>query len=380
MATQGEDRTETGTEETWMSASSVPLWVVKAIALFWLGWVTVYVTTGMIRSLRPLLIVILISLFLSFAIEPAVNRLERRGIRRGGGVWIVYILMLITLAGFSAAIGTALATQINDFIEDAPRLIEDAEDWLQENIDEDIDLGQLQQEFVEDGRAADLATTFADDLVNLGTTLLNIVFQAFTIALFTFYLVAEGPKLRRTICSFLEPDRQEMVLSVWDLAIRKTGGYIYSRGILALLSAAAHWIAFEIIDLPFPLPLALWVGVISQFIPVVGTYIAGALPVVVGLLDDPKKGLAVLVVIVVYQQVENYLFAPRVTAQTMEIHVAVAFGAVLAGAALLGVVGALLSLPFAATLQAFVSGYRQHHEVAEDTLARSAQRRGRGLH
>lgn len=378
MATQGDDRTETGTQETWMSATNVPLWVVKAIALFWLGWVTVYVTTGMIRSLRPLLIVILISLFLSFAIEPAVNRLERMGIRRGLGVWIVYILMLIALAGFSAAIGTALATQINDFIDDAPRLIEDAEGWLQENIDEDIDLDQLQQEFVEDGRAADLATTFADDLVNLGTTLLNIVFQAFTIALFTFYLVAEGPKLRRTICSFLEPERQETVLSVWDLAIRKTGGYIYSRGILALLSAAAHWIAFEIIDLPFPLPLALWVGVISQFIPVVGTYIAGALPVVVGLLDDPKKGLAVLVVIVVYQQIENYLFAPRVTAQTMEIHVAVAFGAVLAGAALLGVVGALLSLPFAATLQAFVAGYRQHHHVAEDTLARSAQRRGRG--
>jgi predicted PurR-regulated permease PerM len=377
MATEGDEDTESGTHETWLSTTTVPRWIIKAIALFWLGWVTVYVGTGMIRSLRPLLIVILISLFLSFAIEPAVNRLERRGVRRGIGVWIVYALLLVGIAGFSAAIGTALATQITDFIDDAPRLIEDAEIWLQENIDEEIDLDKLQQEFVEDGRAADLATTFADDIVNLSTTLLNIVFQAFTIALFTFYLVAEGPKLRRTICSFLEPDRQEMVLNVWDLAIRKTGGYIYSRGILALFSAAAHWVAFAVIDLPFPLPLALWVGVISQFIPVIGTYIAGSLPVVVGLLDDPRKGLAVLIVIVVYQQIENYLFAPRVTAQTMEIHVAVAFGAVLAGAALLGIVGALLSLPFAATLQAFISGYRQQHEVAEDTLARSARRRGR---
>lgn len=380
MATQGEDGTRSGTNETWLSATAVPRWVVKAIALFWLGWVTVYLGTGMIRSLRSLLIVILIALFLSFAIEPAVNRLERRGVRRGVGVWIVYTLMLLGIAGFSAAIGTALATQIRDFIDDAPRLIEDAEEWLQENIDEEIDLGELQQEFVEDGRAADLATTFADDIVNLSTTLLNIVFQAFTVALFTFYLVAEGPKLRRTVCSFLEPERQAMVLDVWDLAIRKTGGYIYSRGILAVFSAAAHWVAFEIIGIPFPLPLALWVGVISQFIPVIGTYIAGALPIVVGLLDDPKKGLAVLVMIVVYQQIENYLFAPRVTSQAMEIHVAVAFGAVLAGAALLGVVGALLSLPFAATAQAFVSGFRQHHEVAEDALAASAARRGRTSH
>lgn len=377
MATDGENGTENGATDTWLSASAVPLWVVKAIALFWLGWLAVYVGTGMVRSLRSLFIVILISLFLSFAIEPAVNRLERSGIRRGGGVWIVYLVMLLGIAGFSAAIGTALATQITDFIDDAPRLIDDAEIWLQENVDEDIDLTELRDEFVADGRAADLAGQFADDIVNLGTTLINIIFQAFTIALFTFYLVAEGPKLRRTICSFLEPERQEMVLDVWDLAIQKTGGYIYSRGILAVFSAAVHWVAFEIIDLPFPLPLALWVGVVSQFIPVIGTYFAGALPLVIGLLDEPRTGLIVLIIVVVYQQVENYLFAPRVTAQTMEIHVAVAFGSVLAGAALLGVVGALLALPFAATAQAFISGFRQHHDVSEDALARSAIRRGR---
>jgi predicted PurR-regulated permease PerM len=377
METEGESSTETSAKSTWLSAADVPTWVVKAIGLFWLGCIVVYVGTGMVRSLRSMLIVVLISLFLSFAIEPAVNRLERAGIRRGGGVWIVYVLLLVGIAGFSAAIGTALATQITDFVNDAPRLIDDAEVWLQENIDEDIDLTELRDEFVADGRAADLAGQFADDIVNLGAALINIIFQAFTIALFTFYLVAEGPKLRRTICSFLKPERQAMVLEVWDLAIQKTGGYIYSRGILAFFSFAAHWVAFETMDLPFPLPLALWVGVISQFIPVIGTYFAGALPIVIGLLDDPKKGLIVLIVIVVYQQVENYLFAPKVTAQTMEIHVAVAFGSVLAGAALLGVVGALLALPFAATAQAFISGYRQRHDIEEEALERSAQRRGR---
>lgn len=365
------------TPEELPDGSSVPRWLVKAIALFWLGYLVVYVGTGMVRSLRSLLIVLLISLFISFAIEPAVNRMEGWGLRRGLGVWVVYLGILLGIAGFSAAIGTALATQINDFISDAPDLITDAEEWLRDNVDDDIDLDNLQDQFVEDGRAADLATTFADDLLNLGTTLLNIVFQAFTVLLFTFYLVAEGPKARRTICSFLEPERQHMVLDVWDLAIEKTGGYIYSRTILAVLSAAAHGIAFEIIDLPFPLPLALWVGVVSQFIPVIGTYFAGALPVLIGLLEDPKKGIAVLVMIVVYQQVENYLFAPRVTAHTMEMHVAVAFGAVLAGAALLGVVGALLALPFAATVQAFVAGYRQHHDIEEEALARSRQRRRR---
>ena len=135
---------------------------------------------------------------------------------------------------FSAGEDMSVVIQLDEL----PALIDDAELWLQDNIDEDIDLTELRDEFVADGRAADLAGQFADDVVNLGTALINIIFQAFTVALFTFYLVAEGPKLRRTICSFLKPQRQAMVLEVWDLAIQKTGGYIYSRGILAVFSAA----------------------------------------------------------------------------------------------------------------------------------------------
>ena len=97
------------------------------------------------------------------------------------------------------------------------------------------------------------------------------------------------------------------------------------------------------------------------------------------LIDTPRTGLFVLLVVLAYQQIENYLFAPKVTAQTMEIHVAVAYGSVLVGSALLGVVGALLALPFAATMQAFISGYRQHFEVEEDALTESATRRGRRI-
>ncbi len=346
-----------------MSASSVPPWVVKAIALFWLGWVVVYIGTGAVRALRSLLVVLLISIFISFAVEPAVNRMETWKIRRGVGVWIVYLGSFLAMAGFSAAIGTALADQVDSLIDEAPTYLNDLEGWLQDNIDDDIDLQRIQDEFVEGGGISDLAERFADDLVNLGTALLNIVFQAFTVLLFTFYLVAEGPKLRLTIGSLLAPKRQEMLMNIWDLAIEKTGGYVFSRTILAVLSALAHGIVFEILDVPFPIPLALWVGVISQFIPVIGTYFAGALPVLVTLLDEPRKALWVLVMIVAYQQVENYLLSPRITAHTMEIHVAVAFGSVLVGAALLGVVGALLALPFAATVQAFISGYLHHRDL-----------------
>jgi predicted PurR-regulated permease PerM len=182
--------------------------------------------------------------------------------------------------------------------------------------------------------------------------------------------VADGPKFRRAICSRLPRDRQTKVLEAWDLAIAKTGGYLYSRAILAVLSAFFHWAAFSVIGVPYALALAVWVGLVSQFLPVVGTYLAGILPILVTIVDDPIAALWVLGFVVVYQQVENYLFAPRITSRTVDIHPAVAFAAVIAGAALFGAIGALLAIPIAATVQSFLSSYLGSYEVIDTHLTR----------
>jgi predicted PurR-regulated permease PerM len=119
---------------------------------------------------------------------------------------------------------------------------------------------------------------------------------------------------------------------------------------------------------PYALALGVWVGLVSQFIPTVGTYLAGVLPVLVALAADPIDALWVLVFIVIYQQLENYLIQPRITATTMQLHPAVAFGSVIAGAALLGAVGAFLSIPVAASLQAFLTTYVRRYEVSDTAL------------
>jgi predicted PurR-regulated permease PerM len=193
--------------------------------------------------------------------------------------------------------------------------------------------------------------------------------------LFTFYLVADGPRLRRAICSRLTPVRQEQVLRTWELAANKTGGYLYSRALLALLSAFFHWIVFQSMSTSAPIALALWVGIVSQFLPVVGTYIAGVLPLLITFLDSPVKALIVLIAIVVYQQIENYVFSPRITARTMELHPALAFGSALGGAALLGAVGAVLALPAAAMAQALLSELGTRHEVIQSELTDITDRR-----
>ncbi len=355
---------EVSPEET--PSRKVPPWLFRAILTGAAALGGLYVLGWLIAELKTLIVILLVSFFLSFALEPAVNRMERAGIRRGVGTGIMFLALLAAVGLFLWAIGTVLADQIGEFADDAPGYINDIEDWLEDTFDIEVDAQGLLDEFQEGGAVANLATRLADNLINLGATVLQVLFQILTIALFTFYLVAEGPKLRRNICSLLSPEHQRQVLSIWNLAIDKTGGYIYSRLILAVISFLVHWLVFWLVGAPFPMPMAMWVGLISQFVPVIGTYIAGALPVIIGLLDQPSTGLAILIAIVVYQQVENYLLQPKVTAHTMEIHVTVAFGSVIVGGLLLGAVGAVLALPAAATIQAFLASYLERHEVVQE--------------
>ncbi|TML13281.1 MAG: AI-2E family transporter [Actinobacteria bacterium] len=368
---------EVSPPKTVSDSTRMPPWLPRAIVWFWGGFALLWLLRGMVHSLRPLFVIVLISLFLSFAIEPAVNRLERGGIRRGIGTGLVFIAIVAALGGFGYAMGRVLSDQVTQFVEDAPGYIDDSEAWLNDH-GLDVNFNDLRDQFVQGGDAQKFAQNLASRAVDIGTTIANTIFQIFTIGLFTFYLVAEGPKLRRNVCSVLPPDRQREVLRVWDLAIEKTGGYIASRAILGIISGGAHSLAFIAIGLPSPLPLGLWVGFMSQFIPVVGTYLAGALPLLIALIDKPISGLWTLIFLVIYQQIENYLFLPRVTAHTMEIHVASAFGSVIIGAAVLGPVGALLALPAAATMQAFISSYVHRHEVDETALAQVTSKRRRG--
>jgi predicted PurR-regulated permease PerM len=355
----------------------MPGWVPRAMLLFFLGVAALATTYWLFLRLRGLIVILLVSLFLAFALEPAVNFLDRRGWRRGTATGVVFVGLVVVVVGFVAAMSVLVVDQVSNFADDSDRYARQIEDFAEDNFGAEIDVEETFDDLTaEDGPLREFAANNAADIAQ---AILGGVFQAFTVALFTFYLVADGPRLRRTICSALRPERQREVLRAWELAIDRTGGYIYSRALLAGLSALATWLALAIIGVPYAFPLALWVGIVSQFVPVIGTYIAGALPVVIAALNEPVDIIWTLAFIIAYQQVENYLLAPRITAQTMELHPAVAFGTVIAGAAILGPVGAVLALPVAAVGQAFVSTYIQRHAVVESALTREPKRKRRPL-
>ena len=348
----------------------VPGWVIRAIALFWVGYVVVAIMGRIWDRLAGLGLLVVVSLFLSLAIEPGVNRLHRRrGWRRGSATALILFGVLFAAGVFVGAIGTLVGTQVADLLQNSESYIRDTVDTVNSTFNTSLDPQEVVDYFNdEDGPVQGFIDSQQDNVVQLSLQALSGMLAALTIMLFTYYMVADGPRLRRSICSRLRPDRQRQVLAAWELAITKTGGYLYSRALLALLSAFFHWIVFQSAGIQAPIPLAIWVGLVSQFLPVVGTYIAGLLPVLLTFLDSPGKAAIVLAFIVVYQQIENYFFAPRITARTMELHPAVAFGAALAGFSLLGAAGALLALPAAAMMQAVVGEWGERHDVVENHL------------
>ncbi|HUG31742.1 MAG TPA: AI-2E family transporter, partial [Acidimicrobiia bacterium] len=175
------------------------------------------------------------------------------------------------------------------------------------------------------------------------------------------------PKVQRIVLSFMPEEQQRHAMRIWDVAVEKMGGYIYSRLILAVVSAAVAYMFLSLLGVPFAISLGIWVGTLSQFLPVVGTYLASILPALVALtFNDVATAVWTIVFFVAYQQLENYLISPRITKRTMEIHPAISVAAILIGGILLGGIGVVLALPMAGIIQAILSESRRSYRVILD--------------
>ena len=307
---------------------------------------------------------ILVAVFLSLAMEPGVDRLARRGWRRGPASGLILGVVLVGVIGFLAAAGSVFIEQASDLVDRGPQYIRDIEKFLDDEFGVSFDAEKIVKEIenVPD-------ETVASSAFDVTLTAFEVLFEIVTVLVFAFYLAADGPRLRRSICSRLPRRRQEIVLETWELAVDRTGAYIWSRTILATISAVVTYAFLLSLGIENALALGIWVGVISQFIPTVGTYIAMVLPVIVALQDgQPIDALWVLLFLVAYQQIENYVLMPRITKQTMEVHPALAIGTVFAGGLLLGGVGAVLALPATAVVQSLVSAYTTERAVVDNPM------------
>jgi predicted PurR-regulated permease PerM len=325
-------------------------------------------------TLSNLLFMVFVAVFVAVAFEPPVHFLEKRGWKRGLATGLVFLGALLATVGFFWALAPLFVEQIGELIDAVPEFVAGVLEFLEESFGFDAsqaDIDEIGADLV--GFLESAGGTIVGGVINVTASIAGFLLFATTVVLFAFYMLAELPRLQRTVLSFMPEVQQRRAVHIWDVAVENMGGYIYSRLFLAVISAVLSTIYLSFLGVPFAVSLGIWVGVLSQFIPVVGTYLAAILPVIVALtFNDTTTMIWVIVFFVAYQQVENYLIAPFITKRTMEIHPAVSVAAIIGGAALLGGIGVILALPMTGVIQAIISESRKPYDVILDGAPETA--------
>ncbi|MBM3682168.1 MAG: AI-2E family transporter [Actinobacteria bacterium] len=313
---------------------------------------------------KDFLFLLLIAWLLGIAITPLVEFLTKRGMRRGLSTFLTLLGLVLLSVGFIAAFGQLLASQLASLIFQIPTLVEGFIGWLNVSFNLGIDPVSIEQSLnISNSQVAGIAQDLAGGIFGVVTSIFGFIFNLFTLLLFAFYFAAEAPNMKKTIGSWL-PTRQQIIFTtVWQVATEKTGGFVISRVILASLNAFFTSTFLLLIGVPYWLPLGIFTGIVSQFVPTVGAFIGGIIPAVVAVVNDPKDGLFVVIFVTIYQQIENYLFTPRISSMTMDIHPAVAFASVIIFAGFFGAVGAVIGIPIAAAIISIVQTYGKRYEL-----------------
>ncbi|HMM96539.1 AI-2E family transporter [Phycicoccus sp.] len=316
---------------------------------------------------------VVMSWFVALAMEPAVSRLTR-WMPRAAATGTVMVSLLLALTAFLWAFGSLLVDQLTALVSAVPQMASDVLAQVNRTTGSSYTYDDLlEQAGISPSDLSGYAQNVAFGVLGFLSAVLGAFFGIFVVAFLVFYVSAGMPRLRTWLARRMPPRVQVPFLTAWDLAKIKVGNYIAARVVLATLNALASSVAFFLLDLPYWLPLALWTGLVAQFIPNIGTYVSIALPVVVGLTSgDPWLGLWVLVWGIAYQQVENLTIEPRISARAVDVHPAVSFGSALLGAQLFGLSGALMGVPLAATVMAMLEIYQRRYEITDDTEARVA--------
>lgn len=316
---------------------------------------------------KDFLFLILLAWLIGIAITPLVEKLTKSGIKRGLSTFIVLLSLVALVVGFIAAFGQLLASQLASLITQIPTLIEGFSSWLNNSFDLNLSPSNIEESLnISNTQIATFAQSIAGGIFGLVTSIAGFLFKIFTLLLFTFYFASETPKIRRSIASWLPAKQQVVFTTVWKVATEKTGGFVISRVILATINSVITSVFLLIIEVPYWLPLGLFTGIISQFIPTIGSYLGGIIPAIVAVVNEPIDGLFVIIFVTIYQQIENYLLTPRVSSMTMNIHPAIAFASVIIFASFFGPVGALIGVPIAAAVIALVQTYGKRYEIIDE--------------
>lgn len=301
---------------------------------------------------KSLIFDLFVAVVLSALAEPVVYRLSLK-INRKASALVAVSLILLLIGATLFSIIPIMVQEIYFLSSQLPTYFDNFINYL--NVEGfAISSQSLDLETQFNSLIKDYGSTVGSSVVFAGQGLLRTLGHIFIIFFFTYYLISEGDGWRIKLKESLPNNVSTSIDQVWTIGVSKAGGFIVAKVILGVLASIVLSVSFLIIGLPSPIALGVAAGILSQLIPVVGTFLGGLVPFIASISLGTTAMVATVLVLFIYQIVENYLVSPRVTKSTMEIHPAIAVFATLFGAYTLGGVGAILALPVAATVQGVI--------------------------
>jgi predicted PurR-regulated permease PerM len=329
---------------------------------FYLGFVGalgVLLAIGLSRVLLQLsqvLTLLVVALFLALGLDPVVRFLQRHGLSRTWSVSLVFLGVIVAFIGFVAAVVPPVVSQASDLAAQAPELLQSLlRSPVVRSLDDQYGIVTKASDELQ-SRLADgnvIAQLFGG-VLGAGKAVVSGFFSAFTVLVLTLYFLASLRTITETCYRLVPATRRDRVRLLGDEIIRRFGGYVAGQISVATINGVATFILLTVLRLPYSVVLALTVSVFG-LIPLVGATIGAVVVVLVALFQSWQLGLVVTLYYVIYQQLENYVISPRVMSRSVSVPGAVAMVAALAGATLLGVVGALLAIPVAAGILLIVN-------------------------
>ena len=305
-----------------------------------------------VQAARGILIWIFVAIFLALALNPAVEALQRRGVaRRGFAVAIVFVGAILAVAALGATIIPTIVAQVNDFVDAVPDYVEDLTAGRGR-------LGFLEREYQITERVREaLSEGGASKLLGVSGTALAVtkgvvtaVVATVTIAFLTLFMLLEGPAWVERLYALLPEEQQPRWRKVGNDIYRTIGGYVTGNLTISLIAGVVSTVVLLAVGVPYAVALGLLVAILD-LIPLAGATIAAILVTTVAFLDATTSGVIVLVFFVVYQQLENHVLQPVVYGRTVQLSPLAVLIAVLIGAELAGVIGALAAIPVAGAVQ-----------------------------
>jgi predicted PurR-regulated permease PerM len=305
----------------------------------------------LVANLSGVLTLVGVAAFLAIGLDPLVRALQRRGLSRGLAVGVVFLAVLAVFGGFIAAVVPTVVSQFGQLTDQLPDQIDSLRrsSWIHKL---DVDYGvitnasdQLRKKISDGGTVVQLF----GGVLGAGKAVIGGFVSTITVLVLTLYFLASLHTIAEAGYRLVPASRRTRVRSLGDEIIRRIGGYVAGQAAVATINAFCSFILISILGLPYSIVLAITVGILGV-IPLVGATLGAIIVVLVGLFQSWQIGVIIAIYYVIYQQVENYVIAPRIMSRTVAVPGAVALIAALAGAALLGVLGALIAIPIAAAI------------------------------